>query len=63
MISLELGWELLSMLPEDELKRVKKEHIDKYMKKSGEGEEEEETKEEPETESSEKESGESEEKE
>jgi V/A-type H+-transporting ATPase subunit B len=68
MNSLELGWELLAMLPEDELKRVKKEHIEKYMKKD-----EEETKEESEapddTESSEKEteekeeSGESEEKE
>lgn len=30
--TLDLGWELLSALPEDELKRVKKEHIVKYMK-------------------------------
>jgi V/A-type H+-transporting ATPase subunit B len=62
MNSLELGWELLAMLPEDELKRVKKEHIEKYMKKD-----EEETKEESEapddTESSEKETEEKEEKE
>jgi len=28
--TLDLGWELLSMLPEDELKRVKKEYIEKY---------------------------------
>lgn len=31
--TLDLGWELLSILPEDELKRVKKDHIPKYMKK------------------------------
>ncbi len=31
--TLNLGWELLSILPERELKRVKKEHIEKYMKK------------------------------
>lgn len=31
--TLDLGWELLSILPEEELKRVKKEHIPKYMKK------------------------------
>lgn len=30
--TLDLGWELLSVLPEEELKRVKKEHIEKYMK-------------------------------
>ena len=28
--TLELGWELLSMIPETELKRVKREHIEKY---------------------------------
>ncbi|MEM1970841.1 MAG: V-type ATP synthase subunit B [Candidatus Anstonellales archaeon] len=31
--SLELGWELLSILPESELKKVKKEEIEKYLKK------------------------------
>ncbi|MBI5225051.1 V-type ATP synthase subunit B [Candidatus Micrarchaeota archaeon] len=31
--SLELGWDLVSMLPEDELKRVKPEHKGKYGKK------------------------------
>ncbi|VVB98240.1 V-type ATP synthase beta chain [uncultured archaeon] len=31
--TLDLGWELLSGLPEEELKRVKKEHIEKYMKR------------------------------
>lgn len=31
--TLDIGWELLSILPEDELKRVKKEHIEKYLKK------------------------------
>ncbi|HRO65883.1 MAG TPA: V-type ATP synthase subunit B, partial [Candidatus Dojkabacteria bacterium] len=31
--SLNLGWKLLAMLPEKELKRVKKEHIEKYMNK------------------------------
>jgi len=31
--TLDLGWELLSILPEEELKRVKREHIPKYMKK------------------------------
>ncbi len=31
--TLDLGWDLLSILPEGELKRVKKEHIAKYMKK------------------------------
>jgi V/A-type H+/Na+-transporting ATPase subunit B len=31
--TLDLGWELLAGLPEEELKRVKREHIDKYMKK------------------------------
>lgn len=30
--SLNLGWELLKILPKSELKRVKEEHIDKYMK-------------------------------
>ncbi len=32
--TLDLGWNLLSALPEDELKRVKKEFIEKYGKKS-----------------------------
>ncbi len=31
--TLELGWELLSMLPESELKRIKKEYIEKYGRK------------------------------
>ena len=31
--TLNLGWELLGMLPEEELKRVKLEHIEKYGKK------------------------------
>ncbi len=31
--TLDLGWELLGMLPEEELKRVKLEHIEKYGKK------------------------------
>lgn len=31
--SLTIGWELLSMLPREELKRVKKEEIEKYMPK------------------------------
>lgn len=31
--TLDLGWDLFSMLPESELKRVKREHIPKYMKK------------------------------
>ena len=31
--SLELGWDLLSMIPEVELKRVKPEHLQKYGKK------------------------------
>ena len=29
--SLKLGWELLRLLPKAELKRVKEEHISKYM--------------------------------
>ena len=29
--TLEIGWELLSILPETELKRIKQEHIDKYL--------------------------------
>lgn len=37
--TLDLGWDLLSILPEEELKRVKKEHIAKYMKKKEEKEE------------------------
>jgi len=31
--TLDLGWELLSILPKTELKRVKEEHIEKYMPK------------------------------
>ncbi len=31
--TLDLGWELLTVLPESELKRVKKEHIEKYGRK------------------------------
>jgi len=31
--TLEISWDLLSSLPETELKRVKKEHIEKYLKK------------------------------
>ncbi|MEA4894464.1 MAG: V-type ATP synthase subunit B [Oscillospiraceae bacterium] len=31
--TLDLGWELLSILPETELKRVKTEHIEKYLKR------------------------------
>jgi V/A-type H+-transporting ATPase subunit B len=31
--TLDIGWDLFSMLPEAELKRVKREHIPKYMKK------------------------------
>ncbi|MGI6029496.1 MAG: V-type ATP synthase subunit B [Candidatus Heteroscillospira sp.] len=31
--TLDLGWELLSILPKSELKRVKVEHIEKYMEK------------------------------
>ncbi len=31
--TLDLGWELLSSLPKSELKKAKKEHVDKYMKK------------------------------
>jgi len=32
MKSLEIGWKLLTILPRDELKRVKDEHVEKYMK-------------------------------
>ncbi len=35
--TLDLGWELLSMFPESELKRVKKEFIEKYGKKYRKG--------------------------
>jgi V/A-type H+-transporting ATPase subunit B len=31
--TLNLGWELLSILPTTELKRIKQEHIDKYLPK------------------------------
>jgi V/A-type H+-transporting ATPase subunit B len=33
--TLDIAWDLLAILPEEELKRVKKEHIPKYMKKKG----------------------------
>jgi V/A-type H+/Na+-transporting ATPase subunit B len=33
--SLTLGWELLSILPKSELKRIKDEHIEKYLPKKG----------------------------
>jgi len=29
--TLELGWKLLSILPKSELKRIKLEHIEKYL--------------------------------
>lgn len=32
--TLEIGWELLAQLPESDLTRIKKEYIDKYMKKA-----------------------------
>jgi V/A-type H+-transporting ATPase subunit B len=31
--SLDLGWDLLSMIPEEDLKRIKPEHVAKYLKK------------------------------
>ncbi len=34
--TLDIAWDLLSILPEDELKRVKRKHIDQYLKKSSE---------------------------
>jgi len=34
--TLDIAWDLLALLPEDELKRVKKDHIPKYMKKIAE---------------------------
>ncbi len=34
--TLEIGWDLLSILPEDELKRVKREYIAKYLKRKPE---------------------------
>ncbi|MCD6470565.1 V-type ATP synthase subunit B [Candidatus Bathyarchaeota archaeon] len=33
--TLEIAWDLLSMLPEEELTRIHREHIDKYLKRSG----------------------------
>ena len=33
--TLEIGWELLSILPKSELKRIKPEYIEKYMPKKG----------------------------
>ena len=43
--TLEISWELLSILPEDELKRVKTEYITKYLPKAKEEEKKEEKKE------------------
>lgn len=34
--TLDIGWELLSILPRSELKRINDEYLDKYYKKSGE---------------------------
>jgi V/A-type H+-transporting ATPase subunit B len=34
--TLDISWDLLSIMPDSELKRVKKEHIAKYMKRKGE---------------------------
>lgn len=34
--SLEIGWELLSMIPQEDLKRVKPEYVQKYLKKPAE---------------------------
>jgi len=39
--TLEISWDLLSILPDDELKRVKKEHIAKYLKRKEEPKKEE----------------------
>ncbi len=33
--TLDLGWELLSMIPRSELKRIKPEMLDKYLPKKG----------------------------
>ncbi len=33
--TLEIAWDLLSMLPEEELTRIHREYIDKYLKRSG----------------------------
>ena len=35
--TLDLAWELLALLPKEELKRIKDEHIEKYLKKKGSG--------------------------
>jgi V/A-type H+-transporting ATPase subunit B len=39
--TLELSWDLLSILPDEELKRVKKEHMAKYLKRQEEPKKEE----------------------
>lgn len=57
--TLRIGWELLSMLPRAELKRIKDEYIDKYLPKieeveEGEEEKKEEEKEKPPVEAEEK---------
>ena len=33
--TLDLGWQLLSLLPKSELKRIKPEYIEKYLPKQG----------------------------
>lgn len=33
--TLDIGWELMRILPESELKRIRKEYIEKYLKKDG----------------------------
>ena len=35
--TLKLGWELLSILPRAELKRIRDEYLDKYLPSRGEG--------------------------
>jgi V/A-type H+-transporting ATPase subunit B len=35
--TLELGWELLTILPKNELKRIRDEYIERYMPKAAEG--------------------------
>jgi V/A-type H+-transporting ATPase subunit B len=36
--TLDLGWKLLRILPKSELKRIRSEYIEKYMKEDGNGE-------------------------
>jgi V/A-type H+-transporting ATPase subunit B len=35
--TLELGWELLTILPRNELKRIRDEYLEKYMPKDTKG--------------------------